>query len=351
MNRKNIDMAYMAGIMDGDGSFSIIKLKTNASPLYYPFLQLVNRREEMIDFCKKNFGGSVHLPAKHICKDGSEGNQVYRWRLRGIEHVGPVLENIIPFLKIKRDRAEFLRDFIANFKFKRGYRLSHDDLAARERDYLKMVNFNDWTSFDNTISTKLAKQASSDVIFWSYLAGLMDTDGSFSVKKQVVNKGTDVKNPRYLPVISLSMTDTRAINYIRENFPFGKLYIPKNKSCKNGFHYQFGIYTKAPCAEFLTHIIPYLRDKQENAKILLEFCLKSQNAKFCKAGISEEELAFRESCYQKLIYANKYGLSKSSLIVLEPLPDNAGGNKEQAGQKLCSLNAVSGMTSKEDAVL
>lgn len=46
----------------------------------------------------------------------------------------------------------------------------------------------------------------------------------------------------------------------------------------------------------------------------------------------------------------RYGVVKSHLIVLKPLPDNAEGNKVQAG-KPCSMNAVSDGTTKVDAVL
>jgi len=352
MNREDIDMAYAAGIMDGDGSFSIIKLKSKSNPLFYPFLQFVNRSKEVIDFAHKNFGGNIFASKRHVCKDGTLGNQIYRWRLRSSSNVKPVLEKIIPFLKIKKTRAQFLLEFTENFVFERGKILSLEKLAERERYYLKMINFNDWNSFNNTISSKLAKSNTDDPIFWSYIAGLMDTDGSFSVKKQTQNKGTHVVNARYLPVISISMTDTRAINYLRENCPLGKLYIPKNKTCSSGFHYQFGIYTKHECAQFLENVIPYLKAKKENAKILLGFCLNSKNTKYCKVGISSEELAFREDCYKKLVYVNKYGVSKSSLIDLEFLPGNAGDNKGQAAQA-CSLNVASEKTSdnSEDAVL
>ena len=356
MNREDIDMAYLAGIMDGDGSFSIIKLKTKANPLHYPFIQFVNRNKNIIDFLVANFGGNVLEAKKHVCKDGSLGNQCYRWNLRSSCNVKPALELLIPFLKIKKDRAEFLLEFIQNFNFVRGKVMPLDKVAERERYYLKMINFNDYTSFNNSISTKLAKNNLIDPIFWSYIAGLMDTDGSFSIKRQVQNKGTHVINARYLPVISLSMTDTRAINYLRSNCNLGKLYVPRNKSCKNGFHYQFGIYTKNECAEFLKRVIPYLKAKTINAEILLEFCLNSENTRYCKAGISSKELAFREDCYKRLIAENKYGVSKSSLIVLKTLPDNAEGNKEQAGDNAVQLERskredLEKPKAQEDAVL
>lgn len=350
MNRENIDMAYAAGIMDGDGSFCIGKLKTKANPLYFPILQCTSWRKEFIEFLQEKFGGTIVTSKPSIKKDGSMGHPILRWRLRSGENVKPVLERLIPFLKIKQDRATFLLEFINEQPFVRGQRMSDEKLIARERAYLKMINLNDWKSLDNNISTKLARGNSSNMIFWSYIAGIMDTDGSFSIKKQVQNKGTDVKNPRYIPVILLNMTDTRAINYIRENCTLGKLYIPKNKDCSMGFHYQFGIYTKDECVEFLNRVIPFLKSKTRSAQILLMFCEKSQNTKYCKAGISEKELAFRDACYQNLVSMNKDGVYKSSLMDLKLLAGHAEDNKAQAAQA-GSVNVASEKTSKGDAVL
>lgn len=350
MKSENIKMAYAAGVMDGDGSFSIGKLKSNANPLYFPLLQCISWRPEFVNFLKQEFGGTLFNTKPCIKKNGSSGRSLIRWRIRSNENVKPILEKIIPFLKVKKERAEFLLKFIDDMPFIRGHKMTQEKVVEKERNYLKMISLNDWKGLNNSISTILAKNNSQDEIFWSYVAGLMDTDGSFSIKKQVQNKGTHVINPRYLPVISLSMTDTRAINYIRENCFLGKLYIPRNNACSNGFHYQFGIYTKNECIEFLKMIIPFLKSKKENAKILLLFCEKSQSTKYCKAGISKEELLFREECYQNLVHFNKNGVYKSSLIDLELLPGNAEDNKAQAA-KACSVNVASEKTSKEDAVL
>jgi hypothetical protein len=347
MESENIKMAYVAGIMDGDGSFSIIKHKTDASPLYYPFLQFANWRKEIIDFLKVEFGGNITIRSAYIGKDGSEGKSLMVWRLRSNDNVLPVINRLIPFLKIKSERAQFLRRFIEELPFVRGRRVPIEKLEEKERFYIGMMQSNDWTSFNNSISSKVASVVSEEGEFWAYVAGLMDTDGSFSVKKQVHNKGTWVINPRYMPVISLAMSDARAINYVRENFPFGKLYIPRNTSCSNGFHYQYGIYTKKESIEFLKRVIPFLKAKKANAEVLLHFCESSVNTLSCRKGIDPKELKFRDNCYVKLVNLNKYGVSKSPLIDLKLLPDNAGDNKGQA-TNVCSLNAVSEETIDDD---
>ena len=332
MEKEDIEMAYIAGVMDGDGSFSICKLAGSRNTLYFPVLQCSTWRS-FIDLLKEKLGGSIVIGKVHICKDGSEGHALKRWKLRSNDNVKPVLEKMIPFLKIKKERAEFLLKYIIENPFKRGHVLSSIDLVNRERAHLEMVKFNEWKSCEGNISSRLAKEMTEDKLFWSYIAGLMDTDGSFSLKRQVINKGTEVKNPRYLPIISVSMTDVRSINYLRENCNIGKLYIPKNKSTNAGYHYQFGIYTKNECKEFLKKVIPFLRSKKEQAELLLYFCENSVNTTCCVKGIPEKELAFRENCYQRMIQLNKYGVYKPSLIGLET--QNWATRRKQ--QKACSV--------------
>ena len=333
MKQDELELAYLAGVMDGDGSFGINKLKTKRNPLYFPVLQCRTWRT-FIYALQKRFGGTIAITKPHICIDGSEGHSLLNWKLRSQDNVKPALEALIPYLQIKKERAKFLLNFIFDNPFSRGHILSNRDIENRERSYLKMIQFNEWKACHGTISTEVAKEMSEEPKFWSYIAGMMDTDGSFALKRQVQNKGTDVVNARYLPVISLSMTDIRAINYLRKNCNVGKLYTPKNKSTNAGFHYQFGIYTKNESREFLKRVIPFLKSKTEQAQLLLDFCNKSENTKYCKGGISEKELTFREDCYQKMIQLNKYGVYKPSLIGLEA--QNWATRRKQ--QIACSVN-------------
>ena len=312
-------MAYLAGVMDGDGSFSLARIKNGSrNYLYFPMLQCASWRLEFIHLLKETFGGNLVTGKVHIKKNGEEGHALTCWKLRSGKNCLNPLKELIPYLKIKQLRAMVLSAFIERSPFARGRILNEAILQSRENDYYFMTTRNQakhaWTHIESVKIECTYQEA------WSYIAGIWDTDGSFSIKKQCINRGTDVKNPRYLPVISLGMMDTRAINFIRSVFePFGesKLYIPKNKSMTNKYHFQFGIYTKDNCIKFLKHIIPYLRSKKENALTLLEFCEKSKNTGYCKAGIPEEELKFREECYQKLCHLNKYGVYKPSLIDLE----------------------------------
>ena len=180
-------MAYLAGVMDGDGSFCLGRLSPKqGNPLYYPLLQCSSWRT-FVNRLKETFGGTIFTGKVHICKDGSEGKGLFKWKLRSCENVKPVLEKIIPYLIIKKDRASLLLDFILNNSFVRGKELTKDALILRESYLLKMIQMNDWTGCYTKISKKLARTVNEDPLVWAYLAGLMDTDGSFCVKKQVQN--------------------------------------------------------------------------------------------------------------------------------------------------------------------
>lgn len=305
MNKENLDMAYIAGLMDGDGSFSIIKLNTKASPLYYPMLQFVNRSEAITSFLFDKFGGNCISTKGSTCKDGSQGRKSYRWRIRSLNNVKPILEKLIPYLKIKKERAQFLLNFIETFDFQKGKLISQEKLVARELSHLKMMNYNSCQSFNCKITQNRTEIINDDPIFWNYIAGIMDTDGSFSIKKQSQNKGTHVIHPRYSPVINLFMTDASAINYYLENCNLGNMYIPKNTETSKGFVFQMTICKKDDCIKFLEHVIPYLKSKKANAEILLKFCKNVQNTGYCRNGVSQHELNFRESCYQELVNTNK----------------------------------------------
>ena len=326
MDDRKLLMAYLAGVMDGDGSFSLIRIKNGSKNyLYAPMLQCASWRLEFIHLLKEAFGGNLVEGKMHINKKGEEAHALTCWKLRSRKNCLQPLKELFPFLQIKRQRADFLIGFVQDSSFVRGKVLSENQLHKRDTYYQGMIKLNSFAHAHKDISKHYRPFVLlPDELYiptleesYAYIAGLWDTDGSFSIKKQVSNKGTHVINPRYLPVISLSMTDSRAINFVLTIFPASKVYLPKNRWTNSGMHIQFGIYSKSGSIDFLSKIIPYLRSKKQNALELLKFCKESKNTGYCKAGIPKEELQFREECYQNLCHLNKYGVYKPSLIDLE----------------------------------
>lgn len=332
-------MAYVAGLIDGDGSISLCKKheRDAKSVLFIPMIQFSQSSPSVPAFLKSLFGGSIF----NVDRTNTHRKKVeYKWKLSNVA-VRDCLLNICKHLQNKKEQAEELIRYIEKNPFIRGKRIEEDVLIDREQSYCKIKSLNAGRDTMSRLKTNQPKR--NDELFWPYFAGLLDTDGSFSIKKE------RSRGHSYTPCILLSSVNSNSINYIGKNCIYGTIFMVKAPQLKQKFYYRFGAYTRNDVANIITNVLPYLRNKKESAQCLLDFCegFVAQQGRYKK---TLDQQKFREDLYEKIIDANN-GLSKSSLIVLEPLPDHAGGNKEQAGQKPCSLNAVSGMTSKEDAVL
>lgn len=314
-NNKEIKMAYFAGVMDGDGSFSLLKKndKTSLYPLYYPLIQLDSIHKPLIDILKEVFGGRTRERRSYTAKDGSTRKTCYNWKLEKSPSCEPFLNGIKDYMILKKDRCDYLIGYIYNNPFKRGIKTDFSIITDREKSYIHMRSLNDHRDPRGRISTKKRKN-SSDPIFYSYLAGLMDTDGSFSIKREKPNVGA--KSFKFSPSILLSMVDSRSINYIRDNYESGSFFMVNSKSATNGFCYRFGIYSREESIEFLRLIIPYLIVKKDVAIELLNFCENFIQMHGVK-GVSSKENDRRNESYNNVIQLNKYGVVKPSLIDLE----------------------------------
>jgi len=296
-SKEDLMYSYAAGAIDGDGAIYLVK----ENGLYIPFVQLVKKFGTLISSFKNDFGGMIGSLKPRLPHHAP----LHYWRLKGSENCKDFLLKTYQFLVYKKERAEILSEYIEKNPFVRGKTLSPEQIMEREKYHIKLGTLNDEAYRQNISMVSKTYVNSEDEAFWAYVAGIMDTDGSFSVKRQ---KGqADTKNLRYIPCIQMSMASLDVINHIRKNCVYGTVCVAKNKSCIRGFHYAWSIGKKRDSSEFIERILPYLKEKKDQASIVLDFCKNSENTKYCKAGISEEELKFRESCYQRIVALNKSG--------------------------------------------
>lgn len=314
-NNKGIKMAYFAGVMDGDGSFSLLKKNDKSSlyPIYYPLIQLDNVHKSLVEMFKEEFGGLVIERKSYEAKDKAVRKVCYKWRLEKSNSCEPFLNCISDYMILKKDRCDYLIDYISSNPFKRGVKRDILTIKESEKSYFNMKSLNSHRDSRGKISTK-KRTSNSSPLFLSYLAGLMDTDGSFSIKREIPKRGA--KSFKFSSTISLSMVDSRSLNYVRENCEFGTFFMVDSKSATNGFCYRFGIYSRNESIEFLKLIIPYLIVKKDVAIELLHFCENFVQMHGIK-GVSIEENNRRNESYNKVIQLNKYGVLKPSLIDLE----------------------------------
>ncbi len=333
--RKEELMSYLAGIIDGDGSFSILRKqeKKDLSPSYYPCIQFSKSSNILPKLLHDNFGGRLS------CVDRKEKSVLeYKWRLERSEKCRPFLEEISPYLHIKQEQAFELIRFIEDNPFKRGIRVTKEDISCRENARTRVMNLNARRDTKSKLNNSVNFSYKSG-LFWSYLSGLLDTDGSFSIKKE--------RRGIYSPMVLLSLINSKAINFIKNNCSVGSFFVVKAPQLLQKFYYRFGVYNRDEVVVLLDQVIPYLLHKKNSAEILRDFCngYVSQGGRYLK---TKEQDDFRENCYQSLVKSN--GVYKSHLIDLELLPGDAGDNRAEAAEA-CTVNVVSDETPEGDAVL
>lgn len=291
--QTEIEMAYIAGLMDGDGSFSLTKANVKNNIQYRPLIQLGSKYKSTIDVLMKIVGGNFTFTDEHINKHGKSKKAFYNWRLSGAERCMAFLNKTIPYLTNKKDRAELLLKYFLKNIYVPGKRLSAEVKAQREQTYSKMYELNRFNPLLMSRTKKPTIENNSDT-FWSYLAGLFDTDGHFSI--------TNRSNRYFRAEIQLHITDLRCINFIQENCIYGSLNVKKDKHCKHGMIYRYEIKKISDVLGFVEKILPFLKIKSKQAELLKYYITNKKDfmKRFNNEKIPEEELLFRRQCFEKM---------------------------------------------------
>lgn len=316
-NKEDLLMSYIAGLIDGDGSISLIRESRATGFKYHPCIQLSNVFEGMIDLLYQTFGGCKKIKSRQLHAKKTQ----YVWNVRGLESCKNVLEKIIPYVVLKKKQCEKLLKFVCD--------------PSKYNPEMERMEIQGFNNDSLTLAGNVCKQARKNSIagsFWAYFSGIIDTEGSFSVKKGSPSWGC--KNYRYTPMIQLTMASFDTMNFIRKNFCFGRVCFPKATCTQRGFTYKLMIVKANECVEMINQMLPYLVFKKEAALELLNFCKNVTVVRHKQKGVSDEELEFRDTCYQKIKQINESGIVKPSLIDSEALKL---GDEGQAG-KPCSLN-------------
>jgi len=161
-NQSQTHWAYVAGIMDADGCFMIFKHKRKTKNkttdralaflksvkqwaiTYIPGVKIGMIEPEAIDLIENQLGFG-HMSIDGARKNRPNSKPIYHWYMRDKFKTAKFLENILPYLRVKKDRALHLLKFCKHLQSvpNAGYRgLSSEELDYREDMYLKMREFN-----------------------------------------------------------------------------------------------------------------------------------------------------------------------------------------------------------------
>lgn len=161
-NQKQTHWAYVAGIMDADGCFMIFKHKRKTKNrstkraivfpkkvnqwniTYLPGVKIAMIEPEAISLIQNEMGFG-HMTLDGARKSRPNSKSIYHWYMRHKDDVAVFLEGIIPYLRVKKNRAEHLLKFCRHLQKvpNPGYGgHSKSELDYREEMYLKMREFN-----------------------------------------------------------------------------------------------------------------------------------------------------------------------------------------------------------------
>lgn len=129
----NYDLGYIAGLIDAEGSIFISKHMFGGKAYFYPRISVSNTNLQILHFLEQ-IGGKARIQPMDS-KFGSK--QVWVWALQQQHAILSLLENISPYLIVKRGNAVAV--------------LGHDVVSVLPS--------------------------------WSYIAGVLDGDGSVTVTR------------------------------------------------------------------------------------------------------------------------------------------------------------------------
>ena len=114
---SKLTAAYVAGIIDGEGSLSIFKRRKEECVRKISYscrirVGMSYNGKEIPEWLQKSFGGIITV--RERANDGNAQDS-YTWCLAGVERVKPFLSKIYPYLRLKRPQADVLNRFMKTF--------------------------------------------------------------------------------------------------------------------------------------------------------------------------------------------------------------------------------------------
>lgn len=134
---KKTDLAYIAGIVDGEGYIRIAKYKEEKNKSGYKYqlrIGVNNTNEWLIHWLYFNFGGSIYLQEHRA----NNRKPLWFWYLAS-RKAQKFIELILPYLQLKRPQAELALEFTK----RKHYRGKTDkERAIEEAEHILMRSYN-----------------------------------------------------------------------------------------------------------------------------------------------------------------------------------------------------------------
>jgi len=227
MNLTNEQLAYIAGFLEGDGSFQIMRHKVKNKTYAYEYrISGYNTKFEIIQWLVDNVGGH-----SSEVKTSPRQKKPYHWHIKTIQAL-KLAEAITPFLVSKKEEVDIFIQFSRFVSANTTKKLTQEGIDIRVNliNQIRHVRNNkNIITRDECNKVKQIKPieypSQTDI---AYLAGLIDAEGCFRLHRIIKKK---MIHPAWASVMEIGNTNSLFFPWLMTKFG-GNLNFAKN----NGFN-------------------------------------------------------------------------------------------------------------------
>lgn len=117
---NEIDLAYLAGFIDGEGCFFIGIFDTksaagNIARNYHTYIKICNTDKNVMDWIAKTFNGTNYNQYKSTDRARQYDKTIYNIQFTG-ENLNQILPKIYPYLIVKKQQCEIMMKMRSTFQ-------------------------------------------------------------------------------------------------------------------------------------------------------------------------------------------------------------------------------------------
>lgn len=298
---ERTDFAYVAGYADGDGCFSLRKMKVkNSTRVKYTAIFIISSTDkEVIEYFSKTFHGIYRLSSDRLKYAGHKPQ--YHFILQGRKSLRFV-ENIIPFLVEKQEEANIFCQFI-----KSSSKDEKEFLVNKIKEIKKTHNL--VNKEHKWIITPLSCTKIPGNDDFSYLAGFIDAECCLSLSRY---HSPGNSNWIYKNLLQCNNTKIPTIQWCMERFGGQVHFIDRHsKDIRHRDQITWRLSSKS-LANILPNVIPYLKHKKSVCQELIKFYETTRNLTMSRNNKMFTEyyrpiLDIRDKIYHNIQFLNRKG--------------------------------------------
>ena len=142
-------LAYFAGILDGEGTFTVIVVKhrhydipwhrglkrTGRGFQLVPNMSFVQKSKPMVDWAKETLGGIVY--SRNV-------GGMYGWRIQRLDALTVLIPQLLPYLRLKKEQAKVVLGFAQHRQAQEvtdgNYQAPYDDICFELAERVRLLN-------------------------------------------------------------------------------------------------------------------------------------------------------------------------------------------------------------------